>query len=200
MTYFPGAVTGIPATTVNAKGDLLAATANDTVTRLAVGTNTHVLTADSGEATGIKWAAAAGGSGASLYTDFATVTHAINPESASDTTVKRDDGSTAMSVDITLASTKTVVLMYSARFQKSGGATRVSFYADGSKVSPVNTDINEGWYSDQTWGFTAARSIYVMAAVSLTADTYTIDVRHQAADNTNTITWYDRSLVVLVPA
>jgi hypothetical protein len=46
---------------VDAKGDLVAATAADTVTRLAVGANGTVLTADSAEATGMKWAAAAGG-------------------------------------------------------------------------------------------------------------------------------------------
>jgi hypothetical protein len=51
----------IAKTIVDAKGDLIAATAADTVSRLAVGTNGHVLTADSTEATGIKWAAAAGG-------------------------------------------------------------------------------------------------------------------------------------------
>ena len=42
---------------VDAKGDLIAATAADTVSRLAVGTNGQVLTADSTAATGIKWAA-----------------------------------------------------------------------------------------------------------------------------------------------
>ena len=46
---------------VDAKGDLIAATAADTVSRLAVGTNTHVLTADSSEATGLKWVAPTAG-------------------------------------------------------------------------------------------------------------------------------------------
>ena len=41
---------------VNAKGDIVAATAADAVSRLAVGTDTHALVADSGEATGLKWA------------------------------------------------------------------------------------------------------------------------------------------------
>jgi hypothetical protein len=43
-------------TIVDAKGDLIAATAADTPARLAVGTNGQILTADSTAATGIKWA------------------------------------------------------------------------------------------------------------------------------------------------
>ena len=51
----------IPATIVDAKGDIIAASAADTVARLAVGANDTVLTADSTAATGLKWATPAAG-------------------------------------------------------------------------------------------------------------------------------------------
>jgi hypothetical protein len=53
--------TAIQPTILDAKGDLIVATAADTPARLAVGSNDTVLTADSSTATGLKWAAAAGG-------------------------------------------------------------------------------------------------------------------------------------------
>jgi hypothetical protein len=53
--------TGIPATILDAKGDIIAATAADTASRLAIGTDGQVLTADSTAATGMKWATAAAG-------------------------------------------------------------------------------------------------------------------------------------------
>ena len=43
----------------DAKGDLLVGTADNAISRLAVGTNGHVLTADSAETSGVKWAAPA---------------------------------------------------------------------------------------------------------------------------------------------
>ena len=61
----------IPDALLTTKGDIIAATGASTPARLAVGaTNGHVLTVDSAEATGIKWAAAAGGG----FTQLATGT------------------------------------------------------------------------------------------------------------------------------
>jgi hypothetical protein len=56
-------VTNSMATAIDAKGDLVPGTGADAFARLAVGANNTVLTADSTAATGMKWAAAAAGSG-----------------------------------------------------------------------------------------------------------------------------------------
>jgi hypothetical protein len=60
-TVFNNASAGIAKTIVDAKGDLIAGTAADTVARLAVGTNGQALIADSTAATGMKWDTPAAG-------------------------------------------------------------------------------------------------------------------------------------------
>lgn len=82
---------------VDAKGDIIAATAADTVARLAVGANNTVLTADSSTATGLKWATPASGKllqvvsttktdtfslTSATYTDVTGLSATITPSSA----------------------------------------------------------------------------------------------------------------------
>jgi hypothetical protein len=62
----------IPSTIVDAKGDIITASAADTPARLAVGSNNTVLTADSAEATGLKWATPAAGGGMTLINSGGT--------------------------------------------------------------------------------------------------------------------------------
>jgi len=57
---------------IDAKGDLLAGTADNTIGRLAIGTNGQILTADSAETTGMKWATPATGGGS--FAHITTVT------------------------------------------------------------------------------------------------------------------------------
>lgn len=61
-TFFTAGVAtadgAIPKSLVTSKGDIIVATASATPARLGAGTNGYVLTADSAEATGLKWAAA----------------------------------------------------------------------------------------------------------------------------------------------
>ena len=64
--------TAIQPTIFDAKADLLTATAADTPARLAVGANGTLLTADSSEATGLKWVAPAAGGGMTLLNSGGT--------------------------------------------------------------------------------------------------------------------------------
>jgi hypothetical protein len=66
-------ITNSMATAIDAKGDLVAGTAADTFSRLAVGANNTVLTADSSTATGLKWATPAGGLTLIARTSFSAV-------------------------------------------------------------------------------------------------------------------------------
>ena len=67
-----GSASAINPTIVDAKGDIIAATAADTVSKLTVGANGTVLTAASGQATGLEWATPSSGSMTLLSTTSLT--------------------------------------------------------------------------------------------------------------------------------
>jgi hypothetical protein len=71
-------------TIVDAKGDLIAATAADTPARLAVGTNGQILTADSTAATGIKWATPAAATSALTLVKSQTIGSAVSSVTVTD--------------------------------------------------------------------------------------------------------------------
>jgi hypothetical protein len=108
-------VTNSMATEIAAKGDLIVGTGSQTFDNLTVGANNTVLTADSSTATGLKWAAAAGG-GKVLQ----VVTATYGTQVSSTSTTPADTGLSA-TITPSLASSK-ILVMVSQWFEKSTGS------------------------------------------------------------------------------
>ena len=113
----PSVEGGIQPTIVDAQGDIIAATAADTPARLAVGANDTVLTADSSTATGLKWAAAAGG-GKVLQVVYGSTTSSV----AITTSAYTDTNLTA-TITPSSASSKVLVLVSQNGLHKSAANT-----------------------------------------------------------------------------
>ena len=113
-------ITNSMATAIDAKGDLIVGTGADTFSRLAVGaTNGHVLTVDSAEATGLKYAAAGGGGKVLQVIYGSTVTQTANSTSTyADTTL-------SATITPTLATSKVLVLVSQNGVSKDIGNTGV---------------------------------------------------------------------------
>ena len=90
---------------IDAKGDLIVGSAADTPARLAVGTNGHTLVADSSTATGLAWAAPAGGGGKVLQVVSTAKTDSFSTATAAFTDV------TGLSVSITPSAATSKVLV-----------------------------------------------------------------------------------------
>jgi len=107
-------ITNSMATAIDAKGDLVVGTGADAFSRLAVGTNGQVLTADSGEATGLKFATPAGGG---KVLQVVSTTYSTQASSSSATFA---DTGLSLAITPSSASSKVLVLVYQAGIRKSG--------------------------------------------------------------------------------
>jgi len=104
------------ATAIDAKGDLIAGTGADAFSRLAVGANNTLLTADSTTATGLKWAAAPA-SGAAVYVKL------INAGSNYSTTSTTSVAVSTTNARITATPTGTTATVMLQGFSNNSGNT-----------------------------------------------------------------------------
>ena len=176
---------GIQPTIFDAKADLLTATANDTPARLAVGANNTVLTADSSTATGLKWAAAAGG-GKLLQVVSATSTTAY---SNATTTLTDVTGLTATITPTSATSKILVMISASVSVTTSSGLGYI-----GARLLRGATQLVD-W---QGYGFMFAVGSGILSQNSIqyydspnttSATTYKMQARIDTATNSMTATW-----------
>jgi hypothetical protein len=114
-TVFTNAGAAIAKATVDAKGDLIVGTADNTIDKLTVGANDTILVADSSTATGLKWAAPAGGG---KVLQVVSATYATEVSSSSSTYA--DTGLTA-TITPTLNTSQILVLVSQNGVLKTAG-------------------------------------------------------------------------------
>jgi hypothetical protein len=99
----------------DAKGDLLVGTADNAISKLTVGQNNYILTADSAETTGVKWAApqAVGVFNTEITfegataDDYETTLNVVDPTADRTITLPNATGTVALTSDITVSASST---------------------------------------------------------------------------------------------
>lgn len=124
---------------VDAKGDLISATAADTPARLAVGTNGQVLTADSTTATGLKWASAG--------SDYVLINTYTMPGSAS-----------TYSVNSVFSSTYTNYVIIGKMNNSTTGSLYLKLRASGTDSSASYSSFIQYWGINAADGTTKANN------------------------------------------
>jgi hypothetical protein len=183
----------IAKTIVDAKGDLIAATAADTVSRLAVGANNTVLTADSTAATGMKWAAPAGG-GKVLQVVSAAITTAttIATTTMTDTAITLAITPTSATSKILVIISANVYMTRSENNEFAGArllrdATAVVTYSNSGFVGFFG-----GGLSNQENQHTAS-IVYLDSPATTSATTYKVQGQIIYTANGGTSTWQRNS-------
>jgi hypothetical protein len=161
ITIAAAGASGITPTIVDAKGDLIAATAADTVARLAVGANGSVLTAASGQATGLSWAPgsqvhAVGNSGTALTLDASSTSGYIKTITLTGNCTFTLTGATsgqAAALELLLTQdgtgSRTVTWPASVKWHGGTAATLTTAAGGRDRFILVSYDGGTNWFADQ---------------------------------------------------
>jgi hypothetical protein len=193
-------VAGVPAwatasdqTPLTTKGDLFTFSTVDA--RLGVGTNNHVLTADSAEATGLKWAAPAGGGKVLQVVSATTATStSIITATYTDTTITATITPTSATSKI-LVLASSIAYLYRTTGNEFGAGARLlrgatvlytnqnSMGIGGENVGGKSLSNMNSWVYLDSPATTSATTYKIQAKTDGTAE-----VRFQVSSDTSVIT------------
>ena len=174
---------------VDAKGDLLTATADNTPARLAVGTNGHVLTADSTTATGLKWASAA----PTFNTGYA-----YNATLEVTTSSSFTDLATVVSTTVTTG-TKALVSINATSMNNSAVAGMlVGFAISGATTVSASDEYSTGgiYYFDTSTKL-ESKTGGTFVVTGLTAGSNTFTMKFRRKDGASTVNFNQKSISVV---
>jgi hypothetical protein len=176
----------IPKSTVTAKGDLIVATGASTVVRQGIGTNGQVLTADSAEADGLKWAALPSASPTSgqVRVDTSQTTTSLGYVALA----------TAQAVTVTTGTKVLVILSCKLR-----GSTEKIVYASYAISGATTRSADDSWaVTIQDAGGAGTSPQATMSTASyqtVTAGSNTFTAQFKVTDGTGTFS--NRQLIVI---
>ncbi len=187
-TVFNNASAGIAKTIVDAKGDIIAATAADTVARLAVGANNTVLTADSAEATGLKWAAPASALPANA-------TASVAAQEVTTSTSYTDLATAGPAVTLTTGTKALIIVTAIITGDLSSNFSYMGYAVSGATTISATDSTALQWRQGSATG-TRVRSS-AASIVTLTAGSNTFTAKYRADFGGNNASFETRSILVI---
>jgi len=163
----PSVEGGIQPTLLTTKGDIIVATGNATLVRQGVGTDGQVLTADSTQADGVKWATPAAG-GKVLQVVQGTTSGQVDNSTSTDA----DTGITATITPSSTSSRILVLVTVGASYKNAGSSGNYIQFKIKRGSTTVYTTDGHNWTNTALALITTTHMSYLDSQSTTSATTY----------------------------
>lgn len=179
----------VPNSNYTTKGDILAASAANTPVRLGVGTNGQVLTAASGQATGLQWA--------TLSSSPTSATATVATSQGTTSTTYTDLTTSGAAVTLTTGTKALIIITVNGTCPNTNGRIWADFDISGATTRSASDDT--AWQYEQPGSTTIPYIGFsrVTMLTTLTAGSNTFTMKYKGTNGFGTATFSKRSITVI---